>query len=162
MLKVCKPPDGKAASSLTANPLLIQKRFKANFEEPIKLMLERLLSASPSERSPIIEAINSAVIEAFIGQQAEHLNPVRRMIIVSDMLQHSRLYSMYQQAPFYADFEKTLRKSEQSVPDLMGAEIEVLLLPRKSPKGDRADLVKFWTEFLTANGAGFGTSMETL
>lgn len=159
LLTICRPDDGSEASELTASPGLMKQRFEEGFFIPINTVFDRLLSAESSDSSPIIEAIESASVEALLP----HKNVVnKRLIVISDFLQHSNVISFYRQPPHYPSFEQEARTAGLFNFDLVGASVSLLFVPRDIPKGERPDLVQFWTDLLRSHGAGFGTTLEPL
>jgi len=155
---VCKPDNGEAASQLTANPALIKKHYD-QFIGSLNAHLESLVEQPGSNTSPIIESLQSAVIESFEG------NPnadSKTIIVISDMIQNSDLYSFYRLKPDFQSYQRSSKSSGQGILSLKGIRVELLLVPRTPPTGTRQDLVRFWSEFLSEYGALSGSSLEPL
>lgn len=91
---LCNPGRGEQINPLYRNPNRVEARYQALFERPLQRALADLVRPKDAPRSPIIESL------ARLTQEAEFDRSVqgRRIILVSDMLQNSALYSVYGQA----------------------------------------------------------------
>lgn len=159
ILSICKPVDGSTANALVENPEQLKKIFTDSFVAPFYARIDELLNSDASDSSPIIEAIDGAIIETFVGTSEASK---KEMIVISDLLQHSDLYSFYQAKPSYKEFQSRLISSGQGNIDAGTAKVEFFVVPRKMPLGSRSDLLKFWADFLVSHNAGLGSSMEQL
>ena len=158
-LSICKPDDGEDASVWNSAPDYIKSIYSERFDQPLEEVFERLMSAAPANRSPIIETIQAASLSAFMPNQNV---ASKKLIIASDFLQHSELYSMYSREPDFSEYRSLTLTSPLGTVKVYGAEVEMLVIPRSIPKGGRADLVKFWTDFYGAAGWGLGSTVEPL
>jgi len=155
---ICKPDTGASASVLTANPTLMARNYQ-KFIDRLDQHLASLVGQAGSDTSPIIESFQSAVIESFEG------NPNtggKSIIVISDMIQNSDLYSFYRVKPDFRSYLAQSRSTGRGALSLRGIKVEVLLVPRTPPIGTRQDLVRFWSEFLSEYGALSGSSLEPL
>ncbi|MCE8468066.1 hypothetical protein LZ189_03200, partial [Rhodovulum sulfidophilum] len=87
---LCKPQTGASANSLTQNARLIDDRYHELFLAPLNARLESMVSASGADRSPIMESLQALVSDSagFVTFKGD-----RRIVIVSDLLQHSATLS---------------------------------------------------------------------
>lgn len=99
----CRPDDGGDSYGLSENPELLKRTWEEKFAGPLRESIENLLAGKNSARSPIMETIQAAVIEGFFQ---EH-NKRKRLIVVSDLIQHTSFYSQYREG---ADFEEFRRQ----------------------------------------------------
>ena len=157
--EICKPESAEDADMLTSNPRYIQKQFENGFLKPLQEHIDQLVHASPSSTSPIIESLQSAVIESF---ERTSSTGGKHLVVISDMVQHSNLYSFYRQKPDYDKYKKSTRESGLGVINLNGIEVVLYIVPRQIPIGSRHDLIKFWSEFVSDNGAALGSKLEPL
>lgn len=133
---------------------LEQKRIE-KLVKPLQTSLANLLSASPGTQSPIFEAITK-IAE---GSDFSSKIPVRRLIIYSDLLQHSSLFSDYAQQGRKNKREKVLKAiAESNVfsnrPDFGSTELTVYYISRDTkPRIQDASHVKLWEEILAKLGA---------
>jgi hypothetical protein len=146
-------------SSITGNKNYSIKQYKERFLKPLKLQIDNLIEAKSSSTSPLIESMQSAIIESF---EANTNTGEKRLIIVSDMIQHTGLYSFYKEKPSYKNFNEISTKSGEGIMRLDGITVEILIVARSFPKGTRGDIVRFWSLFLKNKGAANGSAMEPL
>ena len=128
---LCNPGRGAQVNPLFRNPHMIEERYAALFEAPMEAVLDDLVTPKEAPSSPILEAI------ARLGQTENFSDrvPRRRIVIVSDMLQNSTLFSAYGGAG----------RMPQDMPDphtvsedierrfgrrLAGTQLEIRLIPR--------------------------------
>lgn len=146
---ICKPLEGKDASNLYQNPAIIAKRFNTYFVKPLDDALVSLLSAEPADTSPIMESIQATVISAFQGLTED---TPKRLIIVSDLLQHSDVFSFYRGGNW---------NSLESSPDfgrlgrnLSGVDVMLYQLPRpKASNRQGSQMLEFWRRYFEVQGA---------
>ena len=156
---ICKPSNGEDVSNLTGNKNYSLKQYKERFVKPLRLQINNLIDANSSSTSPLIESMQSAVIESF---EANANTGKKRLIIVSDMIQNTNLYSFYREKPSYKNYTKISTQSGKGMLRLDGITVEILVVARSFPKGTREDVVRFWSLFLKEKGAASGSSMEPL
>jgi hypothetical protein len=159
LVDICKPDDGSNASQFTSNPEFIKKTYQEKFANPLQDSLRSLIDEEPQPSSPIIESIQSASLQLLMPNESVG---EKRLIVASDFLQHSDLYSMYSEQPNAATYRERLLTSSVGTIDLYDAQVDFLVIPRAIPLGDRTDLTTFWSEFLMNHGAAFGSSLEPL
>lgn len=156
---ICKPSNGKDVSHLTGNKHYSIKQYEERFLKPLRLQIDNLIDADSSSTSPLIESMQSAVIESF---KANANTGEKRLIIVSDMIQNTNLYSFYREKPSYENYSDISTQSGKGMLRLDGITVEILVVARSFPKGTRKDVVRFWSLFLKDKGASNGSSMEPL
>ncbi len=155
---MCKPPSGKNASELWANPELLKKRFQENFVRAFDSTMTKLLTQKPADQSPIIESFQSVAVEAIDAVDGEH-----HIIFVSDLLQHSKKFSFYKEKPSMRRYLETLSSTGGMFAKLNNAGVTLLIVPREMPKGNKADLWEFWAEWLERSNVNRGQmEMEPL
>ena len=159
IISICKPDDGSDVSALNANPDFIRKVYSERFKEPLDAVLNDLIDEAPANQSPIIEAIQATSLSLFMPNQSV---TDKRLIVASDFLQHSSIYSMYRGKPDHAAFQTSAFASPLGRVDLYGAKVNLLVVPRKMPVGNESDLIAFWNAFLANHRAAPGSSMEAL
>lgn len=147
---LCKPHSGREVTQLTQNVRLVEKRYEQRFLDPLNGLFDRLISASDAKQSPIMEAL-----QALIGDTPGFVtfDGPKRVIVVSDLLQHSDAMSFYrgQDWQSFTASPAAQRLSES----LGGAKVELFLIPRPSSfKGDPAAIEDFWIRYFDHQGAG--------
>ncbi|AZU04556.1 hypothetical protein X907_2033 [Glycocaulis alkaliphilus] len=127
---VCNPGRGDQINPLYRNPNRVQARYDALFDRPLDRALDGLMDLIDSPVTPLLESL------AELGN-SEDFNtavPRRRIILISDMLQNTQLYSVY--GPARADLANRLpdpgtiaRQIEARYGrTLAGVEIEILFV----------------------------------
>lgn len=159
VISLCKPDDGSNANSIVSSPEIIRKNFQNKFSFPLREKLKIVMSNNESNTTPLIESIQSAVVETFL----EHNGATsKQIIVISDLLQHSDLYSFYREVPSFDGFVKKSSETGRGFVDLKGIKMHFLVVPSKVPVGSRNDVIRFWRDFMIKNNAAPGSTMEPL
>lgn len=146
---LCNPGRGDQINPLYRNPQRVEARYQALFEGPLQAALSDLVEPKESPSSPIIESLaRLAVTENFDPE-----TPGRRIVLVSDMLQNSQLFTVYgrnrgaleSRLPDPRDVAAAI---EDEVGDaLAGVTIEVYLIPRRNWERDQETVIRaYWSE----------------
>src|SRR5262249_10939655 len=97
ILSLCSPGRPEDANEWTQNRELMRKRYNERFSEILDRTIDQLLKESTRDNSPIIESIKAAAITSFGPIQERDVE--LRLTLVSDMVQHSALYSHFKVEP---------------------------------------------------------------
>jgi len=151
---LCNPGRGDQVNALFRNPEQIEERFNEKFDQPLETILEDLVVPKEAPNSPVLEAM------ARLGQTDAFSDraPSRRIVIVSDMLQNSDVFTIYggggtlpenmPDAVSVAD--TTMRRFGDS---LSGVELEIRLIPRQRYVDmQRGPLKDYWDEVFAELG----------
>jgi len=148
----CKPPSGATASEWTQNPARLARAWRASFHEPLQRALASSLAQLPSAESPIMALVQKAVLAEF---PANPTDAPRRIVVISDLLEHTRAYSQYGAAPpGFAVFVEQ-RFARHLHVDLTGIDVEVLYVSRpgqEKVQGTRH--LDFWKDYFVWLGVG--------
>jgi hypothetical protein len=126
-LSLCNPGRGDQANPLIRNPRQIEERYEALFEAPFEAVMADLVTPKEAPQSPILEALaRLAQTEAFSDEVED-----RSVVLVSDMLQNSPLFSAYGGAPGEDAREVAQAIEERLGSGLRGVEVEIRLIPRE-------------------------------
>ena len=148
-IAVCKPLSGAEASELYENPRMIEDRYVSAFRKPLDAALSAMLSSGTADSSPIMESLQSTLADAPGFSDAAF---PRRLILVTDLLQHSPTFSFYRGNSWRsfaesANFQRLAR-------NLNGARVEIMRLPRPGARiGDWKDVDDFWVNYFEYQGA---------
>lgn len=149
--ELCNPGSEKDVSDWDGNKRLAHKRYEKLFSGIVKEKMDGILSADTASRSPIMKSVQAAVVNSFIGGENKAVK--KRLVLVSDLLEHSSDFSLYGNAP---DFE-TFRKGNYwpSVKaDMKDVEVTIFWLNRKgSEKFQKPQLKTFWQMYFIEQGA---------
>jgi hypothetical protein len=133
---MCNPGRGDQANPLYKNPRRIHEKFEALFDQPLERMLADILKPGKAPRSPLIEAINNFPISG--GRD--------RLVIVSDLMQNSELFS------FYSDYRGSPpRNDTQTIGGQKSqyGSITVYFIDRPSlPRKVKERVIAFWKQYL--------------
>lgn len=99
----CNPGTGKQANALYQNPVMIQKKFDEKFGLQLREVEESIKHHGEAKNSYILEALQ--VIANMIDFDSNVMQ--KRLIIISDMMQHSGWLSHYHALPDYNEFIQT-------------------------------------------------------
>lgn len=156
---LCKPDDGSTASELTSSPAWIRKIFNEKFDLPLSAHLDGLLKMPPSTSSPIIESLQSAVIESFLAHENSGQD---RIVLISDMIQNTSMYSFYKENLSFDSYFSKVRNSGAGVLDLRDVNVQVLVVPNDVPNIDMYDLTTFWGKFFIEANANSHISIRRM
>lgn len=158
IFSMCRPASAKQTSSLTANKRAAQARFDKEFQPRLEQALVRLLDRQPAEQSPIMEAVQAAAVASFQATDLPDDAP-KRLVLVSDMLQHSSLGSHYSGVPDFSDY-KSSPAFEGSASDLTDVEVTLLYLRRSEASAVQGlNHADFWSRWFMALDANDVTSV---
>lgn len=145
----CKPKSGENANSLHENPRLIQERFLNGFFKPLEESLKFIVSTNKSSSSPIMESIQSLVVQAFPYTDRKDRS---ELIIISDLIQNSDAFSFYRGQDWDV-FRKSQAFSRLSR-NLTGVDVTLYQLPRPGAIKLRDEkVVDFWANYFDVQGA---------
>ena len=147
----CRPVDGSRANALTQNERRLRARWRDEFERPLQDHLRESLRDAPADVSPLLEAIQSVALQDFAAAAAPGRD--RRLLVVSDMLQHTPRYSHYRNDPL--DYERfaTLPYASDVGAALRDVDVEIAYVGRPAHAA-RQTIAHglFWEGHVDANG----------
>lgn len=156
-MRVCVPPHPDSIGTLEklwSNPTILRREYTLRFQDPLQERLNALLDVPSDSVSPIVEAIQAAVVDAF---QPRGASIARHVLVVSDMVQNSSDLSFFQETPDFGAFARNPNYETLKV-DLNGVHVTVFLLARRGNTGrmQAADMRTFWEEYFLDRGADEG------
>jgi len=152
---LCNPGAGSQVNPLYRNPDRVQARYEALFSAPLDRALADLVTPKNAPNSPIIEAL------ARLSQDPgfDRTVPGRRIVLVSDMLQNSDIFTVYgrsrgtlrQRVPASQTVANAIRETYGD--GLRGVSIEIRLIPRDSwEQEQRGALKTYWGDVFNQLG----------
>jgi len=146
IVSLCNPGRGAEISELTGNPRRVEARWRDGFEAPVDGAFRTVVSASKAKQSPVLEAIQSVALTAL--QSADRLDLERKLVVVSDLMQHTDAISFYRSLPE----PKALIESpafQEVRTNLRGVEVELWMLRRtKDPVERQGALAALWERLI--------------
>ena len=146
---LCNPGSGEQVNPLYRNPNRVQARYEAAFSGPLSDALADLMTPKDAPQSPILEALARLAGEDGFTPDV----PGRRIVLISDMLQNSDVFTIYgrhlgeldERLPPTEDVVTTLEETFGD--DLRGSEIEIHLVERDTWEDDQnGPLRDYWSE----------------
>jgi hypothetical protein len=150
VVAVCNPGTGDEESALVANKKMLRARYEAKYSKPVEAMIDAMRQDSQANTSPIMEGIQAIAVEDFGPERTKRLE-VKRLYIVSDLLQNGSGFNAYASVPKLADFLKSSAGHSLAAP-LDGVKTWLYVVNRNSPKQTGA-LLEFWLDWLATQGA---------
>lgn len=160
---LCNPGSGEQVNPLYRNPDRIQARYEALFDAPLQRALSDLMIPKEAPQSPILEALAELVQAPSMSQSV----PGRRIVLVSDMLQNSDIFTVYGRSGVaLTDRLPPVDEAVQAIRDqygmgLAGVTIEIHLIERRNWESDQnGPLRAYWTQVF--NQLGMAVSWRSL
>ncbi len=145
----CKPETGADANPIYENPTQIADRYNREFLTPIKQLIDETLTSAAENKSPIMEALQSLIAETPDFTTAPGL---KKIIIVSDMLQHSDELSFYSSQGW--DYFVSRNGERRLARSMSHVNVEILRIPRSGGNTPSPALVDdFWTRYFDLQGS---------
>lgn len=146
----CSPGTAKDTDELRGNPQKIQRQWASGFSKPLDDAFQSLMQASGAARSPIMESVQSVALTVFQKPGREDIP--KRLVLASDLLQHTPEISLYDQIPGTEGFVQSdaFRRVRT---DLRGVDVELWQLQRLdgSQTQPRA-LSQLWQDVIEEQG----------
>ncbi|MCY4237087.1 MAG: hypothetical protein OXC93_01815 [Rhodospirillaceae bacterium] len=145
---LCKPESGERANEIYENPRMIAERYRKKFRLPFDKILERMLRSPKADSSPIMESLQALLVGTSGFVDAKY---PRRVIIVSDLLQHSAAFSFYRRDR-WATFVRS-PNAQRLAGRLNGVVVEICRVPRPNARIKKAEVDDFWVNYFERAGA---------
>lgn len=145
IFSICNP--GKAGNMWVSDAAGDKKKFEEDYLGGLERAFDEALGKPPSRTSPILESIRETSTKSFARVPNE---TIKRVFIVSDMLQNSDLISHYRGIGTFETF-KASSAWPNSITDLHGAKVTFLYITRptsRSIQGVRHQT--WWENYITA------------
>ena len=146
---ICNPGDGGDASEWTENKKQLARTWETRFKNELTEAINPLVGQNSAENSPIIEMLKFVGIRTFLESKSSE----RRIILVSDMMEHTERYSHYDDPINFKQIENT--PFEISIrPNLPNVEVDVLYLYRPELAGyqNLGHIEEFWSPLISVSG----------
>jgi hypothetical protein len=143
IVSVCRPKN--SANPLYQNARKINHQFEARYLKPVQSAIEGAANGSLGERSPIMEMIQ--YISSHTSLNAEDNPGTKRLVLVSDLLQHSESYSSYS--------NRSYGVPNGLLSNLKGWNVNVLAPKRygSDQSLQTGENIKMWNSLFKASGA---------
>lgn len=148
LVEICNPGTGEDKSEWTANLKQLRRLYNERFRDVLLNQALALQASQPAKASPIFEMLQMVAVNAFRRHDVEG---ERHLIVVSDMLHNTSLFSMYKGIVDYPVFAGSGYARKVQL-DLSGVDVEIHYLINSPELQTRRNL-KFWEDYFTGAGA---------
>ena len=135
----CRPKDGSQTNELYENKQMIAKTFNVHFLDKLKVITATLEEIENATSSPIIESLSDISILYNLSTNLK----LKKLIIVSDLLQHSKNLSSYN-----TNLKELNNDKLSLIPDLFGIDVQVYWLQRNNNEQriQNSGLLHWWEQ----------------
>lgn len=147
----CSPGSAAGANPIFQNPRMIEQAWQSRFHKPLMARAEAVLVDNVAPSSPLMEAMFT------LGDRPDFQEniPARRLILVSDLMQHSASFSMYKTGTDWAAFEGSQLMDMR--PGLEGVDVVARVVPRQEYALPLGEVKAFWQRWFKDTGAAYGS-----
>ncbi|MGH8549766.1 MAG: hypothetical protein ACRERU_14420 [Methylococcales bacterium] len=151
IFSACKPQPPSTANRWIQNPAKIKERYKVTWHEPltgIAAVLAQNDSAKAATSPLLMKLKEISIAREFQAQQ-------RTLVLYSDLLEHTPLFSMYDTQPDFA----ALQAKGFAPLDVEGlfrnTEVRITRLANPEHRKQQTPVIeRFWVDYFTAAGVG--------
>lgn len=149
--KMCNPGHGDEVNPLFGNPRIVEKRWMRGFDEPLQRVFNDMLSPGEATESPIMESIQSIAVSTFSSRKFRSV--AKRLVLVSDMLQHTKELSHYRADLDFTKFSKS-NYYRRIRANLNGVKVIIFYINREEIGSIQGrDHIIFWQKYFADQGA---------
>lgn len=154
---LCNPGHADEINAVNEGTRRAQIRWRDGFEKPLQDVLAKMLVTTPSQSTPLLEAIQSVSVLSFgplrANEKTSAKPPIpKRLVIISDLLQHSNNLSLYSKPPSLEQYLKSEAYRKVRA-DLRDIDVQILLIRRQTKQNAQStDLTNFWESLIPAQG----------
>jgi len=148
----CSPGSVDDANPILQNPRMIDDTWREHFYKPLSETVGDTLQTTSQPSSPLFEALYA------VGDRADFQTnrKNRRLVIVSDLMQHSDGFSFYRNGADLAAYGETSIASQ--TPRFDGVDVVARIVPRQEYDLPISELKAFWRSYFDKTGATFGST----
>jgi len=147
----CSPGSPDDANPLISNPQMVEDTWRENFYSPLITEIEAMLASKEQPASPLSEAIYAISDRADFQPATKQ----RRLVLVSDLMQHSEGFSFYQSGADLVAYSET--RIAETRPDLSGVDVVARVVPRENYDLPMGEVKSFWRSYFESAGANYGS-----
>lgn len=147
----CSPGSAAEANPIFQNPKMVEQSWQSEFYAPLLEQVETALLDTRQPSSPLVEAVY-AVSDRADFQPGD---TSRRLVLVSDLMQHSDGFSFYRAG---VDYEAFLGSDlARMTPRLDQVDVVARIVPRQIYDLPTAEVKAFWRAYFDEAGAQYGS-----
>lgn len=145
----CNPGHAIWIDQVAGQPTQVERIYREEFSDAIDAALNNTIAEGAANTSPIVESLRAIAADS-LGDVP--LETPRRLIIASDLVQHSDVYSMFRSG--VGDFQafSNSRHYADAQTDFRSADVDLIVIVR-SEYGhlQTRELLLWWEEYMRAN-----------
>lgn len=145
MFDGCNPGDGSTVDEWTSNPARRQRQWEEAFSKPLDDVSNRIPDGQAGNQSPIMAAIQNIKLTVF--DRFGKPSMPRQLIVASDMIEHTGLYSQYKSGIDYETYAKSPANREYRT-TLDGIDVAIWYIDREVKPFAGRDHLEFWAEWI--------------
>ncbi|MEM1106424.1 MAG: hypothetical protein AAGH87_08530 [Pseudomonadota bacterium] len=149
VFSACSSGSPERANPIISNPRMVRDAFQTGFRDPMLDAVQPVLTQTQQPASPLSEALYAA------ADRADFQAGKRRLVIVSDLIQHSGDFSFYRSGADYGAFARSEIADER--PRLDNVEVIARIVPRPEYDLPMGEVKAFWRAYFMDAGARYGT-----
>lgn len=149
VVSLCNPGDGSDIDPLTGNPDRARDRWQHEYASKVEAALMQGIEGAEQDFSPIMETLQRMAAERLTASRDRAIPT--RIVVVSDMIQHTDTYSHYRDG--LSEVAYTAGPRDRLATDFAGADLEFWLVRRDSARFDLEALGAFWLHWAETNHA---------
>lgn len=144
---LCNPGSPDEIDPLISNPDRARRRWEERFSGPIEVALANSMSGSAQSYSPILAAVQQIAAERLSTSSQRDIET--RILVISDLIEHTDFYSHYTHGPRFADYERIA--GARYFTRLYGSTLEFWMISRGT-RVNETELGDFWLTWAEGNG----------
>lgn len=147
----CTPGSASDANPITQNPKMIEAAWENEFYKPLIAEVELAMTDTRQPSSPLAESVYAISDRA----DFQHGRDKRRIVLVSDLMQHSADFSFYKVGADYDAFLDT--PLAETFPNMDNVEVVARIVPRQMYDLPMGEVKAFWRAYFAQAGAEYGS-----
>lgn len=144
MFDKCRPKSEESVNELIENRQMVENNFNDLFMSKLYSITEKLSEKSDASSSPILESLTDISALYSIDKKLK----LKNVILISDLLQHSKNFS------FYNNYStKSTSQKLSLLPEFFGVNVQIywLLRDNKEQMLQNDGVLQWWEKVLTAS-----------
>lgn len=147
----CSTGSPDKANPILSNPRMVADAWRTQFYDPLVARVETEMKDTVAPASPLSEALFAIADRADFQSGQRH----RRLIVVSDLMQHSGDFSFYRTGADFGAFRET--RLADRMPALDGVDVTARIVPREIYDLPMGEVKAFWRSYFRETGATYGS-----
>jgi hypothetical protein len=145
MFEGCNPGDGSTVDQWTNNPARRQRQWEEAFRKPLEEVEGKIPDGQAGNASPIMAAIQNIKLAVF--DRFGKPGTPKQLIVVSDMIEHTKIYSQYKSGIGYDAYLQSAANDEYRT-SLDGIDVAIWYVDREAKPFSGRDHLEFWAEWI--------------